>query len=361
MTDRIPTKVLANGAIRYGVYDDSGALLRYEYIKPEDEPTVEGTPLNVAALYSDAVAKIHGLTSAAVPSDGFTAAARLTGWQKLAGYTTAGTYTWTAPDMYGDGRSYDIGILVIGAGGSGAAFSGIGTNSTFNATRVFCGGASGRSVSYVLTVTPGNTYSAVVGAGGTAVLAANTGSLSAWITPLAGNDGGSSAFNGKTALGGCGGGCGSLSSGDYTRGANGGQGSAANGGGSASASHINYYGGYIGQYNGVTADGVTYPAECYNPFEARLILGAGGGAYGNLYPSTGIPTATASAGGKSPVTGLGGGNAVASTVSGAGVTGATGGEPGCGGGAAVQTNGGTAKSGAGAAGAVYIYAKGVAV
>lgn len=53
MKDRLPTNLLANGALRYGVYDDSGELLRYEYIKPEDEPTEEGTALNKATLLQD--------------------------------------------------------------------------------------------------------------------------------------------------------------------------------------------------------------------------------------------------------------------------------------------------------------------
>lgn len=53
MIDRVPTEVLDNGAIRYGVYDSNGQLLRYEYIKPEDAPTQEGTPLNKANLFSD--------------------------------------------------------------------------------------------------------------------------------------------------------------------------------------------------------------------------------------------------------------------------------------------------------------------
>lgn len=53
MKDRISTKILENGAIRYGIYDESGALIRYEYIKPEDEPTEAGTPLNKATLLSD--------------------------------------------------------------------------------------------------------------------------------------------------------------------------------------------------------------------------------------------------------------------------------------------------------------------
>lgn len=46
--DRIPTKVLSNGAIRYGVYDENNNLLRYEYIKREDEPLEEGTNINRA-------------------------------------------------------------------------------------------------------------------------------------------------------------------------------------------------------------------------------------------------------------------------------------------------------------------------
>ena len=62
MKDRTPTQVLANGAIRYGIYDSEGALLRYEYIKPEDEPTQEGTPLNKATLLSDDTAAGLGLT-----------------------------------------------------------------------------------------------------------------------------------------------------------------------------------------------------------------------------------------------------------------------------------------------------------
>lgn len=44
--DRVPTQVLDNGATRYGIYDENGTLLRYEYIKREDEPTDEGTAIN---------------------------------------------------------------------------------------------------------------------------------------------------------------------------------------------------------------------------------------------------------------------------------------------------------------------------
>ena len=53
MKDRQPTKVLANGAIRYGIYREDGTLDHYEYMKREDAPTIEGTPLNKANLLSD--------------------------------------------------------------------------------------------------------------------------------------------------------------------------------------------------------------------------------------------------------------------------------------------------------------------
>lgn len=57
MKDRQPTKVLSNGAIRYGIYNSDGTLNHYEYMKREDAPTVEGTPLNKANLLSDATAQ----------------------------------------------------------------------------------------------------------------------------------------------------------------------------------------------------------------------------------------------------------------------------------------------------------------
>lgn len=50
MRDRIGTNDLANGAIRYGVYDASGNRLRYEWLLPEDEPLEAGTPLTAGNL-----------------------------------------------------------------------------------------------------------------------------------------------------------------------------------------------------------------------------------------------------------------------------------------------------------------------
>ena len=48
--DRVPVNVLSNDAIRYGIYDEEGNLVRYEYIKREDEPVEVGTSINKALL-----------------------------------------------------------------------------------------------------------------------------------------------------------------------------------------------------------------------------------------------------------------------------------------------------------------------
>ena len=46
MKDRQPTKVLSNGAIRYGIYREDGTLDNNEYMKREHATTIEGTPIN---------------------------------------------------------------------------------------------------------------------------------------------------------------------------------------------------------------------------------------------------------------------------------------------------------------------------
>lgn len=69
MKDRQPTQVLANGAIRYGIYNADGTLNHYEYLKREDAPTVEGTPLNKANLLSDATAAKIWPSAATRPED----------------------------------------------------------------------------------------------------------------------------------------------------------------------------------------------------------------------------------------------------------------------------------------------------
>lgn len=56
MRDRVSTKVLPNGAVRYGVYGPRGVLLRYEYIHPEDEPVETGMPPGKESYLTDETA-----------------------------------------------------------------------------------------------------------------------------------------------------------------------------------------------------------------------------------------------------------------------------------------------------------------
>ena len=68
MHNRIGTNNLANGAVRYGVYDAAGQLQRYEYLRLEDEPLAEETPLLAENLL--AVATIPKIwTAGDAPSD----------------------------------------------------------------------------------------------------------------------------------------------------------------------------------------------------------------------------------------------------------------------------------------------------
>lgn len=54
MHDRIGTNNLTNGAVRYGVYNANGQLIRYEYVRLEDEPLAEETPLTANNLLAAA-------------------------------------------------------------------------------------------------------------------------------------------------------------------------------------------------------------------------------------------------------------------------------------------------------------------
>ncbi|HWS43291.1 MAG TPA: hypothetical protein VN421_09440, partial [Pseudoflavonifractor sp.] len=116
-------------------------------------------------------------------------------WPRIATYETAGAYTWIAPDLFGDGKAYEIGVWMCGGGGAGGAL--LAQNRTSD-VHMAAGGGSGRARCFKMTVTPGNSYNLVVGAGG----AAAAMSTSLFIN---GNSGGSSAFSGNTVSGGEGG------------------------------------------------------------------------------------------------------------------------------------------------------------
>ena len=59
--------------MRYGVYDAIGTLLRYEYIKLEDEPTVSGSIYNRANVLPDDVCDKLDISNTSEPKDAFVA------------------------------------------------------------------------------------------------------------------------------------------------------------------------------------------------------------------------------------------------------------------------------------------------
>lgn len=352
MKDRIPTYP---GRVRLIPVDGQTNVFDLERA---DEPTEPGTPLCKANLLSDTTAAIYGLGEDATPDaafanvPGIAGAVSNKGWYLLDSYTEAGAFTWTAPDLF-DGADYKIGVYMIGGGGSGGA-SKEATTSGYKATAG--GGASGFAKILYLTVSPGQEIPIVVGAGGAAVTCDIV-----YCALIAGLPGGSTAFNGITAAGGNGGNANIDQISSYVHGADGGQGGDAV-----------YYGIYVRSY--APAMGQTTlsnfssarPGACelstaLNPFNLKRYLGAGGGAGGM---STANPTyqttPTLDDGNKAGAglcyQGSTGMNITADSATGAG----NGGGGAC---LLVSTSDTThsATSGAGSAGAVYIYVQGANV
>lgn len=283
------------------------------------------TFLNKYALLKDATAALYGLPDTAVPDDVLKSipAKFNAGWMALEKYESAGSYTWTAPDLF-NGEPYYIGVLIVGAGGSGAASKVASSNNVYSQPS---GGASGFSNAHIRKVNPGDTFNIVVGRGGISVTNSTLNNLTR------GNSGGSSSFGGVVANGGYGG-----------------QQSGRAFGGQCSSDDAsitdNLFGGVIPSPSSTSSKIVYDPNSCFNPFECKKILGAGGSA--SFFSS-----AISQKGGKDPVTGLGGGDSAAVYGNAVGSPATA---PGCGGGAAVCYGSDyTATSGAGANGEVTIY------
>lgn len=102
-------------------------------------------------------------------------------------YSTPGTYTFTVPD-----NVFSLSVVCVGAGGSGGA-------SYATNTPVYTpgGGGGGGGLGYKnsITVTPGQTFQVVVGAGGASVKRTTAN------TVKNGNSGGDSSFGGTLVIG----------------------------------------------------------------------------------------------------------------------------------------------------------------
>ena len=237
-------------------------------------------------------------------------------------YTTTGTYSWTAPSGV-----TSVSVVAVGGGGGGSTvWSGGG------------GGAGGLGWKNNISVTPGQTYTVVVGSGGPP--SSNTTN--------AGAAGGTSYFISTATVAGYGGGQGGPNSTAFGGGYGGGYlgDSGGRGGNGAFNGSWNYGGAGAGGYSGNGADsnggtgGVSAPT------------GSGGGAAGGYYSSTyGVP-----AGGGVGIFGRGADGTASGQFNGGG--GGSGGEQGRGGESSGQQgasiiNGGAFGGGGGGSGTSY--------
>lgn len=135
MRDRLSTKILSNGATRYGVYDETGNLLRYEYIKLEDEPTVEGDLFSKVNMLPDSIPALLGLKMANPQvKDALNVLANIGNvhvWERVQTYadpytpaipagTTTDYLTSTDRNAYTDGTVDNTTITYLGQLGGGA-------------------------------------------------------------------------------------------------------------------------------------------------------------------------------------------------------------------------------------------------
>ena len=266
-------------------------------------------------------------------------------------YTTPGTYTWTVPPCV-----TEVTVKVWGAGGGGGGASSRQTTATNEACSQGGGGGGGGFSTRTYSVTPGDTYTIVVGAGG-------AGGVGADNTAVPGATGGASTFAGPatvpfgplTGNGGAGGG-GATSNNtenfsEHTHIGSNGNGGAGGGGANGTANYIGGSGS-AGSHSGGCKD----------------ISGAGGGGAGttghgsNGQQIGGCPHNSAMQGGTGASVGGGnGGNGVINNIANRHLANGNAGSPygGGGGGAGIHLNNWTqqwnkANGGAGAHGAVII-------
>jgi hypothetical protein len=317
-----------------------------------------GDALNKANLLPDGIITAFGLPgSNPQVKDGIS---RLP-WHKIQEWTTAGSYTWTAPDLF-NGRDYTIGVMVIGGGASGAVAIANHMINLDDTTYYVPGSPSGFSICAVVKIVPGQSYPVIVGAGGAAVTNTYSGSS---VSRTQGSNGGSSAFNTNLIAQGA----------QYDNRFNtsysldkGGQLQVPLGAMNTNNVMDNMFGGVPIISSGTSSQYSRFVnnmdfLSCFNPFECTRILGAGGGACFTKSGST--FTNYEGPGGKHPVTGLGATDGVARKLNSSGSASVVGlpTAPGCGGGSVFAYSYNdvtiTATSGAGADGAVMIYIMGV--
>lgn len=328
MKDRVPTPGQEG---RVKITPESGGAAYYAKLEMADNPTQVGDEPIKANLLPDDVASALGLTGNAQVKD---ALLRVAPWRLLTIYDVAGAYVFDPADFPGVS---EIGAFIIGAGASGTAAVG-------NANYLSIGGASGRTRAIIRKAPFLTTFSLVVGQGGVAVTTSGNN--------ISGKDGSSSAFDGVTASGG--------KKGDFDT-----KESLVPAGGQAplilaQGPDANVtrppfaFGEVISTtmgYGGRVRQNPMFPNECLNPFDGKRICIAGGSRYRNGNSNLVYEESIAITDDYGNT-----GSVVAFSASG-NVIAIKGTSYGCGGGAALAANGGTATSAAGCDGAVLIYGR----
>lgn len=181
-------------------------------------------------------------------------------------YTTAGTYSWVAP-----AGVTSVSVVAVGGGGSGRARNQV----CFIFHAGSGGGGGGLGYTNNISVTPGASYTVVVGAGGVGAI------------PI-GTSGGVSYFNTQCVVKGAGGGAGSIATCSGTTGGAGGSYTGTGGGtGGAGGSVIGYGntssgagGGGAGGYGGVGGKGGDVRSSHACATGGNGVCGGGGGGFG---------------------------------------------------------------------------------
>jgi hypothetical protein len=219
-------------------------------------------------------------------------------------FTTATTHTWTVPTGV-----FSVSAVAVGGGGGGVNYFGSG------------GAGGGLAYRNNISVTPGQQYSVVVGAGGPGLISGTDNNVASGSQPA--NNGGTSSFGSFfSATGGQHGGgygisnslpSGGVPSGSYTGGGNGGSTYGPYSASQGDGSYVSSGGGGAGGYSGT--GGIGGGSNPSNGAYVNATAGTGGGGGGGAGMATGTGANNYGGGGGGGVGLFGqGSNGVAGTI-----------------------------------------------
>ena len=341
-----PTDVGAGAITGYTVVSSGGQIAT----GASSPVTVTGLTTGVAYTFVVYANNAFGNSPPSAPSNSVTPVA-----QGQQAFTTAGTFSWVAPSGV-----TSVSVVAVGGGGSGAAGVGDPGQPFFGLPSIGGGGGGSLQWQNDISVTPGNSYTVVVGGGGVGVYNGST---------IAGNAGSASYFNatsGTNFANAPGGGGGQLSAATNQTAAGSSNGSGTSGGGRGGGSQYsagnggrNGAGGAGGYQAGSATAGFGVAAAAFaNGYSGENGGGGGGAGQGNnTYISGGgvgiLGQGTSGAGGTS-ASPVGKGGSSGANGGQSGNNGGVGGAYGGGGGGTLSAANGAVASGAGGVGAVRI-------